>query len=193
MLNESDASITEWIAHLRAGDPRAAQKLWERYFAQLIRLARARLRPRGDIDGEDVALSAFDSFCQAVEQGRFPQLADRNDLWRLLVFITARKISKVIAREQTQIRGGSTEVAGGAALVDVLAREPSPDFATEIAETFREVIDSLGEEELRRVAVWKMEGYTNEEIAVRLGHSLKTVSNRLKLIRLKLEKRYSER
>src|SRR5262249_14774272 len=96
-LNED--SVTEWIANLRAGDSGAVQPLWERYFGRLVHTARARLRPRGDVDGEDVALSAFDSFCHAVERGRVPQLDDRDDLWRFLMYITAQKISKVIARE----------------------------------------------------------------------------------------------
>jgi hypothetical protein len=62
MSEDADVSITEWITHLRAGDLEAARPLWERYFERLVHLARARLRPGGDVDGEDVALSAFDSF-----------------------------------------------------------------------------------------------------------------------------------
>jgi DNA-directed RNA polymerase specialized sigma24 family protein len=126
---------------------------------------------------------------QAIERGRFPQLGDRNDLWRLLVFITTRKIAKVIAREQAAIRGGGAPHEGDSALAHVLGREPSAAFAAEIAETVRDLLESLGDDDLRRVAIWKMEGYTNEEIAVRLRCSLKTVSNRLKLIRLRLGNR----
>jgi DNA-directed RNA polymerase specialized sigma24 family protein len=180
-------SVTEWIASLRAGDPAAAQSLWERYFERLVQTARARLRPRGDVDGEDVALSAFDSFCHAVERGRVPQLGDRNDLWRFLIFITAQKISKVIARENTLIRGAGVVPQGDSAIAQVVGREPSPDFAAEVADTFRDLLEALDDENLRRVALWKMEGYTNEEIALRLDCSLKTVSNKLKLVRLKLE------
>ena len=86
-------SVTHWIAELRAGDPAAAQKLWERYFSRLVGLARQKLHalPRRAADEEDVALSAFDSFCRGVEQDRFPHLEDRDNLWQLLVTITARK------------------------------------------------------------------------------------------------------
>jgi RNA polymerase sigma factor (sigma-70 family) len=189
MQDNSNASVTEWIVDLRAGDSQAVQRLWERYFAQLVRLARSRLQPRGYLDGEDVALSAFDSFCHAAERGRFPQLGDRNDLWRLLVFITIRKISKVIERERAVIHGGGVEHEGDSSLEQVLAREPDPEFAAEMAETFRRLIEDLGDDTLRRIAVWKMEGFTNEEIAVRLDCSLKTVSNKLRLVRLKLERR----
>ena len=39
-------------------------------------------------------------------QGRFPQLADRDNLWRLLVVITARKALNQIAHERSQRQGG---------------------------------------------------------------------------------------
>jgi hypothetical protein len=63
-------------------------------------------------DQEDVALSAFDSFCRNAEEGRFPHLDDRDNLWRLLVVITARKASKLVRAEGRLERGGA---AGGIA------------------------------------------------------------------------------
>src|SRR3954452_19706131 len=103
----SVGSVTHWIQALRGGDPGAAQKLWERYFPRLVGLARARLqgaRRRAE-DEEDVALSAFDSFCRGAREGRFPRLADRNDLWRLLVVLTARKAVDLLQREGRLKRG----------------------------------------------------------------------------------------
>jgi hypothetical protein len=84
-----DGSVTRWFGQLQAGDQAAAQQLWERYFRRLVGLARLKLRdaPCRSADEEDVALSAFDSFCRNAERGRFPQLADRNNLWRLLVVL----------------------------------------------------------------------------------------------------------
>ena len=87
----SNGSVSHWIVQLKAGNQAAAQELWEDYFQRLVRLARRRLRGRSRraADEEDVALSAFDSFCRGAEQGRFPRLTDRDNLWRLLVVITA--------------------------------------------------------------------------------------------------------
>src|SRR5262249_5412187 len=67
----SDGSITRLIVLLKEGDRAAAQPLWDAYFRRLVGLARARLRgtPRGMADEEDVALSAFDSFCRRAERG----------------------------------------------------------------------------------------------------------------------------
>src|SRR5499427_5642744 len=89
----SGGSVTHWLGALKNGEAIAAQKLWEAYYRPLVGLARQRLSqtPRGPADEEDVALSALNSFFEAVAQGRFPQLGDRDDLWRLLVHITARK------------------------------------------------------------------------------------------------------
>src|SRR5262245_52985050 len=90
---EPQGSVTHWIGDLKAGGDTAAQHLWERYFGRLVRLARSKLRAtsRTVVDEEDAALSAFDSFCRGAERGRFPDLADRDDLWRLLVVLTVRK------------------------------------------------------------------------------------------------------
>src|SRR5262245_64764290 len=81
-----DGSVTRWLDLLQAGKSEAVQALWERYFHRLVGLARKKLQdaPRRAADEEDVALSAFDSFCRHAEEGRFPQLADRDSLWRIL-------------------------------------------------------------------------------------------------------------
>jgi ECF sigma factor len=60
---------------------------------------------------EDAALSAFDSFCASVAAGRFPQLADRDDLWRLLVVITRRKVLDQAQRRMRQKRGNGRVVS----------------------------------------------------------------------------------
>ena len=66
MSDEPGGSVTRWIGALKAGDGAAAQPLWERYFARLVQLARAKLRATGKgspiEDEEDAALSAFNSF-----------------------------------------------------------------------------------------------------------------------------------
>jgi DNA-directed RNA polymerase specialized sigma24 family protein len=183
-------SVTCWLDGVQAGDAVAAQRLWEGYFHRLVGLARLRLQgmARGAADEEDVALSAFDSFCRGAEQGRFPRLDDRDDLWQVLVLITARKAADLIRAERAQKRGGgrfSQEPAHGgpAALSAVVGAEPTPSFAAQMAEELRRRLDRLGDDELRAVALWKMEGHTNAEIAAKLGRSLATVERKLKLIR----------
>jgi DNA-directed RNA polymerase specialized sigma24 family protein len=193
----SDGSVTRWLGQLRTGDPAAAQQLWERYFRRLVGLARKKLQgaPRRAADEEDVALSAFDSFCRNAELGRFPQLADRDSLWRLLMVMTARKAAHLVRDQGRQKRGGAAAVhepPGGpddeALLGEVLSREPTPAFAAQVAEEHERLLRGLGDPELASVALWRMEGYTVEEIAGRLGCVPRSVKRKLQLIRSIWEK-----
>jgi DNA-directed RNA polymerase specialized sigma24 family protein len=190
----SEGSVTRWLGLLQAGESAAAQRLWERYFSRMVGLARAKLRgsPRRAADEEDVALSAFTSFWRQAEAGRFPELADRDSLWRLLVTITARKAGHQVRDEGRQKRGGTAPVTDADSLLgDVLSREPSPEFAAEVAEECRRLLGRLGDHELEEVALLRMEGYTVEEVAQRLGYAPRSVKRKLALIRTIWEKEMS--
>jgi DNA-directed RNA polymerase specialized sigma24 family protein len=194
---QSEGSITHWIGQLKAGDQAAAQDLWERYFKRLVGLARKKLEgtPRRAADEEDVALSAFDSFCRGVERGRFPKLQDRDDLWPLLVVITARKACDLAQHERREKRAGAilfsdlpgadglSSFASDPAVQQIIGTEPTPAFAAQIADECRRLLDLLPDAELRSVAIWKMEGYTNDEIAARLQCVPRTVERKLRVIR----------
>jgi DNA-directed RNA polymerase specialized sigma24 family protein len=194
-------SITGWLGELRDGDQAAAQPLWEHYFSKLVTVARSKLRrmrkTTADQDEEDAALSAFNSFCAGAARGKFPQLADRDDIWRLLVVITARKAMAQANREGRQKRGGGRVVeeavlfghglgaADGslAGLERIAAQGPSPEFAAMMAEECGRLLDALDDDSLRQVALSRMEGYNNDEIAEQLGCARRTVARRLDLIR----------
>ena len=189
----SQGSVTVWIGQLRAGDRDAAQPLWQGFYKPMVALARKKLRgaPRGMADEEDVALSAFDSFCRGAEQGRFPRLSDSNDLWRLLLVITERKAIDLVKHEKAQKRGeglvrheGSVTGDSSAAVFDkIAAREPTPEEAAQVAEKLRTLLDVLENDRQRAVAVAKMEGHTNEEISERINCAVPTVERDLKRIR----------
>jgi DNA-directed RNA polymerase specialized sigma24 family protein len=194
MSDEAERSVTRWIASLKAGDRDAAQKLRERYFEALVRLARARLREvnRAAADEEDAALSAFDSFCRGAARNRYPRLDDREDLWRILFVITERKALDQARRLRRLKRGGwrilgrSESADGdleGRGVADVAAREPSPEFAAMVADEYRDLLGRLRDDSLRNVAGLRMEGYTIEEIADRLGCSLRSVARKVELVR----------
>src|SRR5262245_45493396 len=197
----SPGSVSHWLAALKGGDPAAAQPLWQRYYTRLVALAHRKLPParRRAADEEDVVRNAFHSFFRAVARGRYPRLDDRDGLWRLLVTITARQALKEIAREQRHKRGGGTAAGPAglsplgpdddeAALAQVVGDEPTPAFAAQVADACRRLLDRLGDESLRQVAVCKMEGYGNDEIAARLGCSRRTVARKLGSIRFLWDK-----
>lgn len=185
-------TVTVWLEQLKAGDPAAAAPLWRAYYARLVAAARRGLRPvpNAVADGEDVALDAFDSFCRRVSDGRFPDLNDRDDLWKVLFDITAKKARGQVRSETRQKRGGGRVVpasAVGSGMADVVGgvpgREPSPAFAAEVADECRRLLAALGDDQLRQIAVWKMEGYLNAEIAARIDRAVPTVERKLNLIR----------
>jgi DNA-directed RNA polymerase specialized sigma24 family protein len=187
-MHEED-SVTQWIARLRAGDPGAAELLWGRYFPRLVGVAQRRLRgaARTVADEEDVALSAFHNFCQALQEGALPELGNRDHLWRLLLTLTERKAIDLARRHHAAKRGGKEARPAGDSAADELThvpgREPSPAFAALVADECERLLDLLGDEQLRLLAVRKLEGYSNEEIARELSCGLRTVERKLGIIR----------
>jgi RNA polymerase sigma factor (sigma-70 family) len=193
----SPGSVTAWISQLKAGEAAAAEQLWERYFRRLMALARSKLQatPRRAADEEDVALSAFESFCRAAQDGRFSRLRDRDDLWPLLVVLTLRKARRLARDESRAKRGGGgvldeASLSGRpgsdgdeAGLEQVLGREPTPEFAAQVAEQWEHLLNRLPDVGLRTIAQRKMENYSTEEIAAQLGCVPRTVRRRLQRIR----------
>jgi len=192
----ANGSVTYWIERARSGDQTAARKLWERYYEDLVRRARQQLgrMPRRIEDEEDVVVSALDSFYRGMKAGRYPDVHDRHDLWRLLLAITTHKAVDTIRRETREKRGGGRVVNEGAGqndsddpmrsrLLEVVDREPTPELAAIFAENFQRRLAQLGDDTLRQVALRKLEGYQNDEIASELGCASRTVERKLHLIR----------
>ena len=190
-------SVTQWLEAVELGDDLAAQRLWERYYAGLLRLARGKLAGMAGraFDEEDVVLNAFEACYRGLQTGRFPNINDRHDLWRLLITLTARKAIDGVRREHRQKRGGGAHIfhevdwhADGQeddakGLSEFVGPEPKPEFAVQLAEDLQRRLDRLPEEALRTICLWKMEGFTNDEIAERLDCTTRTVERKLELIR----------
>ena len=189
MATKGEGSITcDYGAFVKSRDEEAARKLWERYYGRLVQLARAKLRAtrRAAADEEDVALSAFDSFCKAAVQGRFPHLEDRDDLWKILVTITVRKAADLAKYERRrQPRTGrlfaeaDLGMAGSRGESDVLSliadSGPSPEFAAAVAEECGRLLGALNDDQLRRIVLDRLAGYKDREIAARQGCTRRTV------------------
>ncbi|MCC6492607.1 MAG: RNA polymerase subunit sigma-70 [Pirellulales bacterium] len=177
-------SVTHWLQLAADDDSTAQQQLWNRYFARLAALARARITgaPQRVADEEDVVLSAFNSFFSGARAGRFPELHDRTGLWPLLVKITARKAINQVKRQQAKKRSSSAQEAV-CDMAQLVGSEPTPQFAMEVAEKVERLLRPL-DDQLRTVAVMKLEGFSNAEIADRLGVVERSVERKLARIRL---------
>lgn len=174
----TEGSVTAWVNRLAAGDGDAAGPLWDRYFRRMVSLAAGRLPGRRG-DAEDVALSAFFQFCRAAADQRFARLASRDDLWHLLVVLTARKALDWRKRLSARKRGGPTHELPD----EVLAPGTDPALAAVVGDEIRALFDKLDGDDLRDIARLKLDGFTNDEIAARLGCTVRTVCRRLALIR----------
>lgn len=195
-LSPHISTVSQWIAQLKTGDSHAAQRLWETYFQRMVQLARQRLEgaPRRAADEEDVALSAFKSFCLGAQAGRFSKLMDADSLWPLLMAITANKSVDLIRENNRQKRGGTGKAGDAAAmkipthessLSDLISREPTPEFAAQISDNLQHllnVLDETGDPDLRRIAILKMDGYSNQDIAESVGCVRRSVERKLQLI-----------
>lgn len=188
--------VSQWILHLANGDAEIAEKIWNDYFGKLVKLARQKLGgvPGRDADEEDIAISAMNSFYQGLAQQKFDHLHNRDDLWKLLVTITARKATAKRRAHFAQKRGGG-RVRGESVfehqadedehdgLASILGKEPTPELAVSVAENCRQMLEQLQDETLRRVALWTLEGDHTDEIAEKLGCVRRTVERKLERIR----------
>lgn len=196
MSESSDHSISLWLSGLKRGEEEAARQVFERCFERLIQVAKSRMAgaSRRVADEEDVALSVFHSLCRGAAAGRFERLRDRGELWQMLVAITQQKVVDLMRHNVRQKRGGG-EVRGESVFLEndaeQLARgideyaieELTPQFLCTLAEEHQRLLGLLRDDTLRKIALLRMEGYADEEIATQLGISLRTVERKLQLIR----------
>jgi DNA-directed RNA polymerase specialized sigma24 family protein len=179
----TDGSVTQYIHDIEQGGNRdeAARRLWERFAAELARYALRRLRamhvPRAAADEEDVVERAFTKVFRGIESGRL-KLQGRDDLHRLLLAATAREAINLLQHAHRGDRGSD-----GAVPPELAGDEPPPDLSVMALEACRDLLDLLGEDDLRRLALWKLLGHTNDEIRARLGCSLAKVERKLNRIR----------
>ena len=98
--------VSDWVRRLKLNDSEAAFQLWERYSKRMLSLGRKRLRTSrpAAFDEEDVALSAFNTFCSAVKEGKLIQPKEHDDLWPLLATITNRKANDRLKSERAAKR-----------------------------------------------------------------------------------------
>ncbi len=191
---EDDAQLSLWIRQLKEGDSTAAQRLWDRYHHRLVGLARKKLRdaPRSAMDEEDVAQNAFVSFCDSAQAGMFPDISDENNLWPLLVIITARKAATQRLHERRAKRGGGrvrseASCDGDSEFSRTATTEPAPEEIAVFSAELERFMDRLEDPIHRVMLLWKLEERTNQEIARHLDCSLSGVERKLREIRRLLE------
>ncbi|MCO8122982.1 ECF-type sigma factor [Stieleria sp. TO1_6] len=184
------------LDRVRCGDDQAIAELWNGYFQRLVRLAAKRLPSnlKRAGDEEDIALSAFHSFIAGIRRDQFPDLSGPDNLWGLLITLTGRKVNAHLRFQTRQKRGGGS-VRGESVFMDpsdakrsvgiggVSGAAPTADLKAELEEACERLLNQLPDDQLRQIAVMRMDGFLVDEIADRLGLSKRATERRLQLIR----------
>ena len=178
--------------------PEEAEQIWAEFFPRMLRLAKAKLggMQLRTFDEEDVALSAMNSFFRGKNEGRFERLDSRDEMWRLLATITARKVTAQRRRALSDKRGGGatrgesiffnpsgTDLSMIAGLGNFSDERLLPETTDEILKNCEHLLVKLDDEKLRRTAIMRLEGYSNQEISDELGCSVARTKQRLQRIR----------
>ena len=184
----AQGSVTGWLPGLCMSDPASVRRIWDRYYAPMVRLARTRLYgvSPGIADGDDVGAEAFQSFLRVVAAPEREPLSNRSDLWHLLATLTRRKAIDCRRRAAAARRGGgAVTVTDPEPVSGAPAREPDPSSAAESADAVRELVELLPDDELclRHIVALKLAGYSNGEVGAACGCSERTVERRLGLVR----------
>lgn len=198
MTHEDTAGpdIADLLRRVEMGEGEATTQLWEQCFPRLLRYCRTKLpdRMRRVLDEEDVALSAFKSFCIGAEKGAFGDIEGRDELWKLLFTIAGRKAHGYVRHQSRQKRGGGQ--VGGESVFQSSDNPTNTNGINQIADpnstpvSFDQfshdcevLLDRLDDDLLQTIAILRMEGYSVEEIAERSGCAQRSVERKLNLIR----------
>lgn len=197
MHENPEGSVTYYMNQLREGNRDGADELWHRFYSRLVRLAHKRMNSkfRRVTSEEDVAAIAIAECFKSLEEGRFPELDGRDDLWNRLAQITERRALNEIRRQTSQKAGGGKVVGESVFLKaddsspqginGMPGKEPTPEYVDQFGITVNEMLTGLNEQ-LRQIAILKMQGYTNREISKQVKVSIATVERKLALLREKL-------
>lgn len=166
----------ELVCLLKAGDSRAISDLWDSYVPRLIRIAGGMMRGAPLNNSEDIAHSAFKSFCLRVRDGHFGELTRRSELWSLLLTITVRKVYREFRRNR---KGHTVNLSD---LIDhIAAHQPSTEEVIEALDTWEYLMRILPDDETREIVGLRLEGMTLKQIAEAKSVSLSKVERRTRL------------
>lgn len=178
-------SITQLLVEIQQGHQSAMTDLVRRYYDQLIQVANRKLASRRlrVHDAEDVVVSAFASLLSSLEQGRYPDLSDREGLWFLLLRIVDNRARNMVQSEWAQKRGGgvvrgdsafrhSADPESGGGFDLHAAATPTPEYVAMVIEKFEQfyarvesISDAHDRELFHQILEARMQGLPVAEIA----------------------------
>jgi DNA-directed RNA polymerase specialized sigma24 family protein len=157
---------------VRADGQEAAQRLYNRYLRRLADHVRKRMNgtSRRMSDEEDVAHAALTSLFTQIRRGSFPQVANRCDLWQVLIMLANRRLADLKRRQFSLKRGAGREVGESAlgecgdasgdcrAIAQVIGHDPSPEMVVELEDLCRRLLEQLDDPLLKRMPTGSVPG-----------------------------------
>lgn len=177
----------ELIERCRRGDEDAAREVFDAYVARLIPLARRRISQRlaSRVDPEDIVQSVFRTFFARLKDDKF-EINDQDDLFRLLVRITVHKTLRQIAHHKAAKRDPNMEMpqsdSTNEQVLQLLSNEPTPEATVTFLDQLEHFLGQLQPQD-RQILELRMEGFSTEEIAKKLGSYDRKVRRVLERIR----------
>lgn len=187
--NSSPGSISAAMQALRANaqpdrkDQQAASLIFQRYFDKLVRRLKGQIHRKLQAvsDSDDLASYALSEVIRYLEEGRYPDLRNREGLWAMLVAVGQLRLKQRIRDGHAGVRNIELEVgqADGSAVFEVQARtrELPPDFWPEVFEQLGVLIGRLKPTECKVLAL-ELQGYETKEMEARLSASGVTIGER---------------
>jgi len=188
-MNPHPGSISQWLHRLKAGDRSATEAIWSRFYPKLVRLANTKLSKNPDpaIGGEDIAQSSFRNVCQGVLDGRYPQLDNREDFWKLLFVSTANRICSHFRSCGSMKRNGVIRDSLDSIDEELLKQLNSQEAQTELADLIEHLLRKLDSEdlsgELRQIALLFLDEHSASWIAKTLHRRKTNILQKIRWIR----------
>ncbi len=194
-MSEAPDQWLRLLDGIREGDPKTVRDFWDNYGPLLYRLADKHLEGgiRRRVEPDDVVQSVCRTFLRRAQDGQFT-LGDSTQLWSLLCAITLNKVRRLLRFHLRRKRSMDQEARGAASSEDASAMEfsvpsdePTPSEAAEFDDELQKLLASLDDEQ-RQVVDLKLQNFTHEEIAEKLGCSERTVRRLVKIVQSHLER-----
>jgi RNA polymerase sigma factor (sigma-70 family) len=184
-MESSIGSVSVWLKRLPAADREAQEAIFRRYQTVLVDYAAFRLRELDvrAVDADDVAQEVFMGLFQRTADGKMPDLDDRDALWLKLRRICGDRVKdarrkRTIATESA-LNGSDDSSAVGLAKV---ADEHFEDCILTVEHGLLQHYLRQRCDDLPEIASLRMQGFSVDQIAEKLGMPPRTVDRRIQWI-----------
>jgi DNA-directed RNA polymerase specialized sigma24 family protein len=183
-----EGSVSRHIRDLKGGSAEAEERLFRQYVSEMTHLAVANMKymlgeRAAALDPEIAAESALRSILDRIKTGKEERLFDRNQLFAFLVARLRNKIVDQWRTETAKKRGEGMITADSDVFAAAKSLKPTPEEVLRFQELLVHALAALPNDDIRRIALLELEGYTDMEIGGIIGRSLRAVQLKLKLIR----------